>query len=114
MKDLGTYVIAISAAGLLGLLTYANIWEMRQPRIKITGAVVKSISSRYYRSDIIPGHINHNITIYGTEEPIVFHSDDWDETVEEGSAVDLTMRKGFPLLKDKHYDGLTIDDHKNQ
>ena len=93
--------------GLLALGMYAKIWEWQQPKQHIPRTKVVSIKPYSSDNDLHWSIRGYRTKIEGENRVIDFPSKHWDETVREGDAVAITVRKSFPLFGDE-LDGLNI------
>ena len=92
---------------LFTLGMYAKIWEWQQPKQHIPRTKVVSIKPYSSDNDLHWSLRGYRIQIESEERVIDFPSKHWDETVREGDAVAMTVRKSFPLFGDE-FDGLDI------
>ena len=95
----------IGALFVLGVS--AKIWEWQQPKQHIPQARVVSIKPYSSDNDLHWSPRGYRTQIEGEDRVIDFPSKHWDETVEEGDTVAMTVRKSFPLFGNE-LDGLNI------
>lgn len=105
-------VVMFCLVGVLSLIgMYAKIWEWRQPKQHISQAKVVSIKPYSSDNDLHWTLRGYRLHIEGEKKVIDFPLKHWDDTVDEGDVVAISVRKSFPLFGDE-LDGLSIDDHK--
>lgn len=109
-----TYSLITVASALICFCSYAKIWEMKQPKQEIKNAVVESIEKYYNKGgDLHWSSKGNRIKINGENRLIDFPQKKWDNTVKEGSSIDLIVRKSFPWFGAlDELDGLYINDYK--
>lgn len=116
MRKIEKYIAyggGIFFAALIGIASYARIWEYKQPKKNISGASITSIESYRRSGDLHWSVTGNRIFIEGEPRPIDFPDKKWDDTVQEGDTVDLVVRRSFHWFGlANELDGLSIDDYK--
>ena len=105
-------VVMLCFVGVLFLIgIYAKLWEWRQPKQHIPQAKVVSLKPYSSDNDLHWTARGYRLHIEGERRVIDFPLKHWDDTVNEGDIVTISVRKSFPFFGDE-LDGLSIDDHK--
>jgi len=94
------YLIAgavVAYTGTVALGIYAKLWESIQPE-KTHNTFVTEIEPYSSRNDIPLSSSGIRLHLKGEQEPIIFSSSNWDETVQEGDFVSAVSKERFPLF----------------
>ena len=102
--------VLAAIVGLVLFLSYARIWEWRQPEVALQGVRVASIVPYYASGGDLHWRID-GTRIYldspdvDADVPVDFPADAWDERVAAHDTVDVVVRRSF---FGEEYDGLRI------